>query len=75
MPGQAEVVVGRQVEFGADRRSRAQRAAQPGRAALPLDVVEPGQRGNLYPRHDAPWCRQLNTSAVPTIEHVGGADN
>ena len=77
MLGQAEVVVGRQVEFGADRRARAQRPAQPGRAALPLDVVEPGQRGNLYPRHDAPSrrCRQLNTvqvsaRATPTIAEV-----
>ena len=42
---QAEVVVGRQVELGADGRTGVQGSAQPGRTPLLLDLVEPGQRG------------------------------
>ena len=44
MLGQAEVVVGGQVEFGGHRGTRTQRAAQAGLPALLLDGVEPGQR-------------------------------
>ena len=76
---QAEVVVGRQVELGADRRTGAQRSAQPGGAPLLLDLVEPGQRGKTDASHlTAPsmtQCHhlngvQVNVRATPTIAEV-----
>ena len=45
MAGQPQIVVGRQVDLVSHWRPGAQRPVQPGVAALPCDVVEPGQRG------------------------------
>ena len=77
--GQAEVVVGGQVELGADGRTRTQRAAQSGCAPLLLDLVEPGQRGKTDASHlTVPLTRrradlnsvQVNARATPTIAEV-----
>ena len=47
---QSQIVVGREVDLAGHRRPGAQRSAQPGRPALVLDGVEPGQRGGLGTR-------------------------
>jgi hypothetical protein len=69
---QAKVVVGRQVELGADGRTGAQGSPQSRRTPLLLDLVEPGQRGKTDASQSEPPRRQLNTSAEPTIEHCSG---
>ena len=66
---QAEVVVGGQIELGADGWTGAQRSAQSGRAPLLLDLVEPGQRGKTDASHLTSHQRFRATG------HVGRADN
>jgi hypothetical protein len=48
---QAQVVIGGQVELGADGRTGAQGSAQSDRTPLLLDLVEPGQGGNTDASH------------------------
>uniref|UniRef100_V5XJQ0 Uncharacterized protein n=1 Tax=Mycolicibacterium neoaurum VKM Ac-1815D TaxID=700508 RepID=V5XJQ0_MYCNE len=61
--GQPEIVVGGQIELGADGRAGPQRAAQPLGAAALLDTGQPGQWGKTGACH---WTsfRHLNTVQV-----------
>lgn len=65
MLGETEVVVGGQIEFGADGRAGAQRPAQAGGAPLGRDVVEPGQWIQTDARHRRSSSNgELNTVQV-----------